>query len=169
VIFKTNLQIDLPRLVKDLSRYIDVFDQFNQLSIVYDENRLVENIEPHYVAIGKSTPDIDQWNLNKICPLFANSYFAEIFDLVPYKKQRARIMRMAPRSTYSMHVDSYKRLHWALITDPSCHLTFQNNEQFFGWHIPANGFAYLVDTRKMHSAVNPWDQYRYHFVIDIKD
>ena len=169
MILKTDLKFDLERLIDSLRFYIDIFDYNNQLAITFDETRLKENVEPHFIAIGKSPPDIDQWNLDQTCPIFKNSYFEEIINSIPYSKQRARLMRMPPRSTYSMHVDTYQRLHWAIITDPACHLTFQNNKTFFGWHIPADGFAYIADTRKLHSAVNPWDQYRYHLVIDIKD
>jgi len=169
VIFKTNIKLELDRLLNDLSQVVSVFNSMNQLAIVYDPKKVIDGHEPHFSAIGKSPIDIDEWNLTEVCPIFKNTYLEEVIDIIPYQKQRIRLMRMLPKTTYSMHVDTYKRLHWALITDPSCHLTFQSNAKFFGWHIPADGFGYLADTTKMHSAVNPWDQIRYHLVIDIKE
>lgn len=168
MIVKTDLNFNIDMLISDLKKYINVFDSQNQLAITYDEKRVLDK-EPHFVAIGRSPPDIDEWDLTKICPIFQNSYFASMLDKIPYSLQRVRLMRMSPKSTYSMHVDTYKRLHWALITHASCHLTFQHHNTFLGWHIPADGYGYIADTTKLHSAVNPWDQYRYHLVMDIKD
>lgn len=168
MIFKTNIQIDINRALLDLDKIVQFFDNKNQLAITYDPDRPPYDLAPHLSAIGKSPIDIDQWNLSTVCPIFKDSYFYEILQNLPYTVQRARLMRMAPKTTYSMHVDTYKRLHFALITNPGCHLSFQSGDKFFGWHIPADGHAYIADTTKLHSAVNPWDQNRYHMVVDIK-
>ena len=78
-------------------------------------------------------------------------------------------MRMKPKTCLSFHKDLYKRLHWALITKPECHISFRENanSNFVGYHIPADGYGYMLDTTIGHTALNPSNYDRYHLVIDI--
>lgn len=63
---------------------------------------------------------------------------------------RTRIMKLKPKSTYTMHWDRSPRVHLATVTSENCFLVLENKLH----HIPNDGFAYWVDTRVCHSAVN---------------
>lgn len=165
---KTSYFYDPVILKNETQRYIEHFTDMDQLSIKYDPTKNLSE-EPHLQCVGRSPNDITDWNFSEICPIFKDSVFSEILNQVKEPTKRIRLMRMRPRSSYSFHKDQCKRLHWALITFPGCHITFQKNngEEFIGFHIPANGYGYITDTQVKHTAINPTLNLRYHLVIDI--
>jgi hypothetical protein len=165
---KTDYYYDPEILRLELEKYIPYFNQMDQLSIKFDPHKNLNEL-PHYQCIGRSPSDILDWNFTEICPIFKNSKFLNILSNLKESTKRIRLMRIKPRSCYSFHYDTYRRLHWALLTFPECHMSFQSsvNNEFTGFHIPADGFGYWTDTKIKHTAVNPTMEYRYHLVIDI--
>jgi hypothetical protein len=63
---------------------------------------------------------------------------------------RTRIMKLKPKQCYSIHKDRTPRIHLVTDTDPHC-LFILNNKAF---HVPADGYAYYIDTTQPHTALN---------------
>lgn len=165
---KTEYFYDPEVLKQELLRYKPMFTDMDQLSIMYDPSRNLPE-EPHLQCIGSSPLDILDWNFTSVSPVFQDSIFVKLLEQVNRPTKRVRLMRMRPRSCYSLHIDTYKRLHWALLTFPECHMSFQIGDGFTGFHIPADGYGYMVNTRIRHTALNPTTEFRYHLVIDVME
>lgn len=164
---KTEYFYNIKDLVDELPNFTKYFNQVNQLSLKYDPTQ-VKDIPPHLSCIGRSSLDILNWNFTEISPIFVSSAMIKVVEQIQQPTKRIRLMAMPPRTCYSLHADLYRRLHWAILTYPGCHMSFQEQDnKFAGFHIPADGYGYLVDTRTNHTAVNPSDKIRYHLVIDI--
>ena len=69
-------------------------------------------------------------------------------------------MRMKRKTCYYWHKDSTKRLHIPIVTHPHCFLLVDGNQ----FHLPADGQAHIVDTTKMHTALNASKIDRIHIV-----
>lgn len=77
------------------------------------------------------------------------------------KLYRTRIMKLNPKQCYSYHIDRSPRVHLAVITHPHCF--FMEDDKLL--HIPNDGYPYLVDTTKYHTAMNcTLDLERIHIV-----
>ena len=63
---------------------------------------------------------------------------------------RTRVMKLMPRKCYSYHWDRTPRIHLAVQTREDCFITVDDVLT----HIPADGYAYWIDTRKNHTAMN---------------
>lgn len=164
---KTDYFYDINILISELEKYKRFFNEIGQLSLYYDTSRNLSE-EPHLQCIGSSPEDLADWNFTEVSPIFQNSEFIKLMKQVTGPIKRVKLMRMRPRSCYSLHRDIYKKLHWALITFPECHMSFQTSDnEFIGFHIPADGYGYLVNTNVKHTALNPTLEFRYHLVIDI--
>lgn len=81
--------------------------------------------------------------------------------LKKYNVSMARIMYLKPKECYTWHHDTTPRIHFPLITNPSCLFILEDNV----YRMPV-GNAYYVDTRKKHTALNGSSQdfLRYHIV-----
>jgi len=96
-----------------------------------------------------------------------NEFDTFIFDL-PYinsiisdlKMYRTRIMRMKPKTCYTIHKDTTKRIHIPIFTNEHCFLIVNNKIK----HYPADGNYYLIDTTQYHTAVNASRYERTHLV-----
>jgi hypothetical protein len=73
---------------------------------------------------------------------------------------RTRVMKMAPKSCLSYHKDPTKRVHIPLITNTNTFLLVDK----LAYHLTDDGSAYLVDTTKMHTAINASFVNRTHLV-----
>jgi hypothetical protein len=167
IITKTPFFYDVVKLQNDLQRYKSEFTDIGQLSIRYDPNRDDGNV-PHLSCLGKNPEHIYLWQYDATSPIFQGSEFEKLLEQITMTPKRVRLMAMKPRSCYSLHQDTYRRLHWAIETWPECHMSFKaDGNNYTGFHIPADGFGYLIDTRKPHTAVNPTNNIRYHLVLDV--
>lgn len=63
---------------------------------------------------------------------------------------RTRLLKIPQKSCYSYHMDGFKRVHLAVYTNVNCFFVIEDNI----YRIPSDGFAYLVDTTKLHTFVN---------------
>ena len=77
--------------------------------------------------------------------------------LEEYKMYRARVMRLTQGKCYSYHRDNTWRVHIPLVSNDTCF--FVINDEIF--RLPADGSVYLVDTTKVHSAVNASLDYKF--------
>jgi len=73
---------------------------------------------------------------------------------------RTRVMRMKPKTCYTYHRDWTKRLHIPLITNENCMFIIDDEVKRY----PADGNYYIVDTTKMHTAINASFEERIHIV-----
>lgn len=74
---------------------------------------------------------------------------------------RVRLMKIVPHHCYSWHKDFTPRFHIPLITNDSSFLVVDNQVK----HL-SQGFLWLVDTRKPHTAFNGGHANRYHVVYE---
>lgn len=91
-------------------------------------------------------------------PLFNIPYINSIMN--EHKLVRTRVMKMKPKTCYYWHNDTTKRLHIPVITHEHCFLLLDNERV----HLPADGSAYVIDTTKMHTALNCSKINRVHIV-----
>ena len=73
---------------------------------------------------------------------------------------RARLMKLKSRTNYTYHQDYTKRFHIPLITNDKCF--FVIDEKIIRY--PADGNYYIVDTTKLHTAINASTEDRIHII-----
>ena len=116
------------------------------------------DMDPIEPTIGQNYLHVDNNELEYDIPLFDMPYINSIME--KHALVRTRVMCMKRKTCYYWHSDSTKRLHIAIDTHPHCFLLV-DGEQF---HIPADGKAVVVDTTKMHTALNASKIDRIHIV-----
>jgi len=116
------------------------------------------NMDPIEPTRGQNYLHVDNNELEYNINLFDIPYINSIMD--EHKLVRTRLMRMKKKTCYYWHKDSTKRLHIAIDTHPHCFLLV-DGEQF---HIPADGNSHIIDTTRMHTALNASKQDRIHIV-----
>ena len=86
----------------------------------------------------------------------------EIVHAVPYRLERLYIMRLKGRGCFAVHRDLRRRLHLPLVTNPQVLMVFPEEPAVV--HLPADGFVYLVDSRRLHTTLNGSLDERIHLV-----
>jgi hypothetical protein len=113
---------------------------------------------------------IDQWLKQEdffITPdVFKNTPIEKLNNYLvqTYNVCRGRIMNMSNRSALSWHYDDSPRLHIPIKINKGSFMVLEDNVCKF-----EVGKAYLIDTTKMHTAVNADFEYRIHLVYCVKD
>lgn len=74
-----------------------------------------------------------------------------------------RLRKLENRESYHVHTDIDDRYHLALITNPYALLVDLDNQKNF--HIPCNGYLWLMNTSISHTAVNFGEDGRVHLHI----
>jgi len=98
-----------------------------------------------------------------IYPLFNIPYTNSIIKSLGM--YRTRLMRMKPKVCYSYHYDLTKRIHIPLITNDKCMFIIDDKV----YRYPADGNWYLIDTTKIHTAINASYEERIHIVGCVKE
>mgnify|MGYP001484750314 FL=1 len=91
----------------------------------------------------------------------------KIFD-IPYVNSiieehqlyRTKFFKMKPKTCYSYHRDQTKRLHVPIITNDKCFLVVDDEVV----RTPEEGTSYVIDTTKIHTAVNASFEERIHLI-----
>jgi hypothetical protein len=109
--------------------------------------------------------NIAEHEFTEFHPDLIGTYMHEVFKSLPYKCGRFRLMRIKPKTCYSVHNDVTMRLHLAVVTNPSAFMVFPQYDYLT--HIPADGHLYLTDTTRMHTAMNCGPEDRLHFVASL--
>jgi len=136
------MSLDLEKIKKELQTLPDMTN-ISQIGLQGTK----DNLDP-LLSVG---------SINKIQKYKESDFIVPIFD-VPYinsimaelKMFRTRIMILKPRECYTYHYDFSQRIHIPVITNESCFIV--ENRQLR--HLPADGNYYVVDTTKMHTALN---------------
>lgn len=116
------------------------------------------DMDPFEPTIGQNYLMVDQTESDYCIPLFDVPYINSIMHergLV-----RTRVMKMKPKTCYYWHQDHTKRLHIPVITHEHCFLLLEDERV----HLPADGNSYIIDTTKMHTALNCSKIDRVHIV-----
>lgn len=154
-----NLKFDKKEIHEHLQRIKPLFGDTNQIAVnqavdlnnTLDCARKPRSVEPLYSVI---------------CEPFRGTVFESILRAVPSGYGRARIMRLRPRTCYSVHKDTSWRFHVALETNGKCLFIIDDHKPFY---IPDDGHVYRVNTLNWHTALNGSEVDRYHLVIvDLK-
>jgi hypothetical protein len=77
-----------------------------------------------------------------------------------HKIHRTRLMRLLPQTCYTYHKDFSQRVHIPLITNENCFIILDDVLNRY----PADGSSYLINTTKMHTALNASNEERWHIV-----
>ncbi len=116
----------------------------------------------------KKESDFNVWN-DKIPINFVN-LIKSVTKENKVNYGRVRIMRLMPKTGLSYHFDTEKRIHLAITTNPGCFIFSKSDEgsefQTQGYHIPADGNFYMVDTTMPHFVYNAGRTERVHLVIN---
>lgn len=100
-------------------------------------------------------------------PIYTRSVLEALASVRGCTWGRVRFMMSLPKRGLSMHRDTERRYHLALVTNPSAILSECFTDQphrCTGWHIPSDGHWHLVDTRREHFAYNGGWEPRIHLV-----
>lgn len=154
---KTNIKVDLDRLLTDY--------QQNHMLWQSHKNRICLNnhdgIDDYVKNAGQRMIYTEFKYMNT---MFKNTIWEETLKLIPGKIGRARIMSMGPEKLLTMHRDIEARWHVALYTDPSC--VAYELESNTSYHIPADGYLYRLNARKLHTVFNSSNNFtRVHLVV----
>ena len=146
---KSAYSIDLDKLIDAIDNIPVSFPPNNQISLQMQEG----SDDPWYGGCGRlNLINGVESDYNLIVPELEGTYIEEMFQSLPFKPIRSRLMNMHRRSCYSIHRDPQPRYHIAIFTNTSAKIIFTEKERIF--HIPADGHLYLVDTREEHTAIN---------------
>lgn len=169
--YELDVNLEVDKLRKDLEYVLTLTDwhPFNsQICVQYragDEDnawysgsgKLGEWID------GKWTPYFDERDFNIINPALKGSYIEHVLKSMPVNAVRARLMRLSPKSCYSIHVDRTPRYHVALHTNPHARFIFTKENKVL--QIPADGKVYFTNTILEHTAMNGGQEDRVHLVF----
>jgi len=88
-----------------------------------------------------------------------SSFILDLYsDLMPYTYMvinefqliRTRALTLQPKTCYSYHVDGTQRIHIPITSNENCFMVIDDKV----YRMPADGSIYMVDTTKMHTAIN---------------
>ena len=145
--------IDIERILLELESLPDYKDQISLQGI--------KGINDPFNGVGK-TKELNYAETEFIVPLFPQlTYTNSILENL--KMYRTRVMKMKPKTCYTYHKDYAKRIHIPLITNEKCFFVIDDEVV----RLPADGNHYLVDTTKMHTAINASFEERIHIVGNI--
>jgi len=138
--YPLDVRIDFDRLVADtdalLARVPLAFDRTRQLALHMRRG----TTDPWYEGCRKQRHIEHDSDYNELNPGLIGTCFAELFERLPFRAFRARLMSLDPSACYSIHVDETPRYHMAIHTSEWARLVFVNLERVI--HIPADGRVY---------------------------
>jgi hypothetical protein len=157
------LGLDVPRLRAEvaelLSQYPLIFDSTRQLAL----QMRAGSDNPWYESCYQEKDIAPETAYDTLIPELRGSYIADVLAGLPFPACRARLMALTPRTCYSVHRDSTVRYHIAISTSEHALFIFVERERVV--HVPADGNAYFVDTRELHTAMNGGRELRTHLVV----
>jgi len=154
---KLDLRIDIDRLRNNTLSLIDQIpldEKDKQLCLMHSDvcqNKWYDGVGTLNKRYPRNPIPFES-SFNIINEELNGTYIEEALKLISktHTVSRARLMMLDPKSCYSWHRDVSQRIHIAIETNPHCFLAFETG----CIHIPADGNAYLADTRQYHSAFN---------------
>ena len=145
--------IDIERILLELESLPNYEDQISLQG--------VDGISSPFYGVGK-TIKLNHAETEFVVPLFSQLVYINSI-LEDLKMYRTRVIKMKPKTCYTYHKDYTKRIHIPIITNEKCMFIIDDEVVRF----PADGDYYLVDTTKMHTAINASFEDRIHIVGNI--
>lgn len=105
----------------------------------------------------RKSVELEDTEFNQVIKILKNSYIKELIE--EFKLFRTRLMCLKSKTCLTWHDDYSQRVHIPLITNDKCFMVIENTKINL-----ESGYAYQVDTTKMHTAVNASLENRYHIV-----
>jgi hypothetical protein len=161
--FPLPVQLDIARLQAEIEALIGrvplAFERTRQLGL----HSFPGSTDPWYDGCRKQREIGDDREYTLLHPDLRGSYVETVFDALPFRPFRARLMGLDPSVCYAIHNDLTPRYHIAVKTTPQARFVFVEHERLI--HIPADGKVYFVDTRETHTAFNAGREMRLHIVF----
>jgi hypothetical protein len=128
---------------------------------------LNEDKEDFYTGIG-SIHDLeykDEQQYKFINKSFKKTYLEEI--ITDFKGCRTRILKLNPKTCYSIHRDPSPRIHIPIISNDQCWMIWPTRNSCLNMQL---GFVYWTDTRKHHTFINCNNNIeRIHLVMAVEE
>lgn len=126
-----------------------------------DISTITMNFEDNKTVINEPTGNFfyDEW---KIKSEFKNTIWEDILKSLPETKGEARIIKMAPGTTYMSHADIDDRWHLSLQGENSYLIDLTENTLYL---LRQDNFWYEMDAGRIHVASNFGSIDRYQLVI----
>lgn len=174
---RLELRFDLQRIESE----IDALEaktpfKYNALCLTHPEE-IEPEAEKFHIGCGSMyVADEKKWrylepDFNVFHEALLGSYLHEIYlRMQEHTNQcigRFRIMRLNPKTSYTMHEDADSpRFHVAVRTNRDCLFIFEGKDGSFEvGRIPNDGHVYEFDARDNHTAINASLQPRTHLVF----
>lgn len=84
----------------------------------------------------------------------------EMFATHGIKLERGRVLKASAGHVHSEHLDYDIRIHLPVFTNPDCQMVYNGQH----YHMPADGFLYLINGFRLHHFFNHGSQDRVHLV-----
>ena len=156
--------------IKKIGNYID-FEKLKKEVIA-----LQEKVKSPIISLQWRDPTDINWGnatgyhhgpveqeFSNIIPELIGSEIERMFNIVPYKMFRTRIMTMSPNFKYTSHTDPNPRIHIPIVSNELCKFHFFAQHEL-QQYMPADGSIFWVDARNKHTFSNSSDKYRIHIV-----
>ncbi len=157
----TEIEQDLASVLAAVAPVRDLLRERGQLSITSRPGAE----DPLTDALGWLPEDAQEADYSAINDEFRGGAVEQLIQKLNFQYGRIRLMRLAPKSCLSVHADSTRRYHYAILTTPDCYLVEMHGDQGTFHHIPADGRLYEMDARMTHTAINSGRSERIHLVI----
>jgi hypothetical protein len=164
LIKKTQYCFSKNSLIESLNKILSIcdFDKNNQIPLSSIENQKIDDSCTGNF-LKKSTyypPSSFQFLL----PIVKNTYFETVIHTVGWNCGRIRLMKLPPKSCYSIHVDDVDfRYHIPIVTNDQCFIIYKNHTPI---QMSETGFLYKMNVREPHSAMNGGNESRIHLLFD---
>jgi hypothetical protein len=96
----------------------------------------------------------------------ADTYFHHIYQSLPFRIGRMRLVPLQPGEIYQMHTDASRVAHMAITSNEDCRLLFRTGDTY---HVPLDGRIHLLDTTRYHSAYNAGSTTRIHLTMALAE
>ncbi len=84
----------------------------------------------------------------------------DLFSDLGIGLERGRVLKANPGHRHSDHLDYDIRIHLPVITNPDCQMVYGDNQ----YHMPADGYIYLINGFRLHHFFNHGTTERVHLV-----
>jgi hypothetical protein len=156
--------------IKKIGNYIN-FEKLKKEVIA-----LQEKVKSPIISLQWRDPNDIKWDnatgfhhgpveqeFSNIMPELIGSEIERMFDIVPYKMFRTRIMTVSPNFNYIPHADPNPRIHIPIVSNELCKFHFFAHHEV-QQYMPADGSIFWVDVRNKHTFINTSKEYRIHIV-----
>ena len=145
------MSLDLDKIKKEL----EILPEFKEQIALQGTK---DNLDPFYACGAEIFNNTGKREHEFNTPIFDMPYINSIIkDLKMY---RTRVMKLKPKTCYTYHQDTTKRIHIPLVTNDKCFFIINSQVK----HYPADGNYYVVDTTQMHTALNASKEDRIHII-----